>query len=145
MNHNIAIDVSSLSRKKSVIILPWTSAVCREKKNSHGIAIDVSNLSRTKKSIVILPWMPAICRKKSLIILPLTSAVCHKNIQSKYSRISMARTLMARLPRLFRTRSGVPWKKSGSWRFGIVWGDFLCCIENGIFCVLVRIASMRRI
>ena len=29
-----------------------------------------------------------------------------------YSRTSGARTLMARLPRLFRTRSGVPRKKS---------------------------------
>ena len=31
-------------------------------------------------------------------------------INTIYSRTSMARTLMARLPRLFRTRSWVPWK-----------------------------------
>ena len=35
----------------------------------------------------------------------------------KYSRTSMARTLMARLPRLFRTRYWVPWNKSHSCRF----------------------------
>ena len=37
-----------------------------------------------------------------------------------YSRTSMARTLMARLPRLVRTRSWVPWKKIHSCRFGII-------------------------
>ena len=31
------------------------------------------------------------------------------NIVCNYSRISMARTLIARLPRLFRTRSWAPW------------------------------------
>ena len=31
-------------------------------------------------------------------------------VTPKYSRTSMPRTLMARLPRLFRTRSSVPWK-----------------------------------
>ena len=31
-------------------------------------------------------------------------------VDSKYSRKSVARTLMARLPRLFRTRSSVPRK-----------------------------------
>ena len=28
--------------------------------------------------------------------------------------------------------------------FGIIYGDFLFNIENGKFCVLIRIASMRR-
>ena len=37
-----------------------------------------------------------------------------------YSRTSVARTLMAHLPRLFRTRSWVPWKKSLGCRFGII-------------------------
>ena len=37
-----------------------------------------------------------------------------------YSRTSMARTLMARLPRLFRTPSRVPRKKSHSCRFEII-------------------------
>ena len=37
------------------------------------------------------------------------------------SRTSVARTLMARLPWLFQTRSWVPWKKSHSCRFGIVY------------------------
>ena len=63
----------------------------------------------------------------------------------EYSRTSMARTLMARLPGLFRTRFWVPWKKFHSCRFGIIWGDFLSSIENGMLCVLVRIASMRRL
>ena len=31
--------------------------------------------------------------------------------ENNFSRTPMARTLMARLPRLFRTRSWVPWKK----------------------------------
>ena len=38
----------------------------------------------------------------------------------KYSRTSVARTLMARLPRLFRTRSKVPRKKSDSCIFGMI-------------------------
>ena len=35
-------------------------------------------------------------------------------------RTSMARTLMARLPWLLRTHSGVPWKDAQSCRFGII-------------------------
>ena len=31
-----------------------------------------------------------------------------------------------------------------SYRLGIGWGDFLFYIENGILCVLIRIASSRR-
>ena len=42
-----------------------------------------------------------------------------------YSRTSMARTLMARLPRLFRTCSWVPKKNSYNCRVGIISGDFL--------------------
>ena len=38
----------------------------------------------------------------------------------KYSRTSVARTPMARLPRLFRTCSSVPRKKSHSCRFLII-------------------------
>ena len=56
----------------------------------------------------------------------------------------MAQTLTTRLPPLFRTPSWVPWKQSHSSRFGIIKGVFLFCIENGILCVLIRIASMRR-
>ena len=37
-----------------------------------------------------------------------------------YSRTSVPRTLMARLPWLFRTRSSVPWKKSHRYRFRII-------------------------
>ena len=37
-----------------------------------------------------------------------------------------------------------PLEKSHSCRFGKVWADFLFYIENGILCVLTRIASMRR-
>ena len=32
-------------------------------------------------------------------------------VQYKYSRTSVAQTLMARLPQLFQTRSSVPWYK----------------------------------
>ena len=35
-----------------------------------------------------------------------------ESLNSKYSRTSVARTLMARLPWLFRTRSRVSWKKN---------------------------------
>ena len=42
----------------------------------------------------------------------------------------MARTLMARLPRLVRTRSWVPWNKSHSCRFGIIQDEFLFYIEK---------------
>ena len=65
-------------------------------------------------------------------------------VELKYGRTSMARTLMTRLPRLFRTRTLVPWKKSNSCRLGIIKANFLKYIENGIWCVLIRIASMRR-
>ena len=37
-----------------------------------------------------------------------------------YRRTSMAPTLMARLPRLFQTRSWVPWNRSHSCRFVII-------------------------
>ena len=63
---------------------------------------------------------------------------------SRYSRTSVARTLMARSPRLFRTRSGVPRKKSHSYRFGIFRMIFFFYIAIGILCVLIRITSMRR-
>ena len=49
-------------------------------------------------------------------------------------RTSMARTLTARLPRLFRTRSWVPWKKSYSCRFGIIKVVFLFHIKM-VYCV----------
>ena len=45
------------------------------------------------------------------------SESCCKSI---YSRTSMAGTLMARLPRLFRTHSWVPWKKAHSCNVGII-------------------------
>ena len=41
-----------------------------------------------------------------------------------------------------------PLEKSHNCRFGILYGDFLffvcVCVENGILCLLNRIASMRR-
>ena len=49
---------------------------------------------------------------------------------ANYSRTSIARTLMARLPRLVRTRSWVPWNKSHSCRFGIIQDEFLFYIEK---------------
>ena len=55
---------------------------------------------------------------------------------SKYSRTSMARTLMAHLPWLFRTRSWVPWKKFHNCRFGIISDVFFFILKNGILCVL---------
>ena len=64
-----------------------------------------------------------------------------------YSRTSMARTPMARLPRLFRTHYWVPREKFHSCRHYYIWdnfGWFSFYIENGMFCVLIRIASMRR-
>ena len=58
----------------------------------------------------------------------------------------MARTLMARLPRLlcFELILESLGKKTHSYSFGIIKGVLLIHIENGISCVLIRIASMRR-
>ena len=49
---------------------------------------------------------------------------------SIYSRTSMTRTLMVRLPRLVRTRSWVPWNKVHSCKFGIITNGFLFYIEK---------------
>ena len=46
------------------------------------------------------------------------------------SRPSVARTLMARLPRLFRTRCRVPCKKSHSCRFRLIKVVFLFHIKK---------------
>ena len=51
-------------------------------------------------------------------------------------RTSVAGTLMARLPRLFRTRSGVSRKNPIC---GIIKGGFLFIYRNGILRVLIRI------
>ena len=50
----------------------------------------------------------------------------------KYSRTSVARTLMARLPWLFRTCAGVHRKGC---RFGIISVIFFVILKNGILCV----------
>ena len=65
---------------------------------------------------------------------------------NNYSRTSVARTLMARLPQLFRALSRVPRKNTLDADiiiFEIIYGDFLmlimvCCVYS------VKIASMRR-
>ena len=64
----------------------------------------------------------------------------------KYSRTSMARTLMARLPRLFRTCCSVPRKKSHSCKVGIIKGVFSFYIENGIhvLCIVCQAGSPGR-
>ena len=62
----------------------------------------------------------------------------------KYSRTSMARTPKARLQRLFWTLPWVPWKKSHSSRHYYIWDNlvwFSFSIDNGMLCVLNRIAS----
>ena len=53
--------------------------------------------------------------------------------------------LIARLPRLFRTRYSVPGKNPIAADFGINKGDCLFYIENGILCVLIRIAIIEKI
>ena len=64
-----------------------------------------------------------------------------------YSRTSVARTLMARLPRLLRTRSSVAdQKKSHSCRHYCIlnnFGWFSFCIDYSMLCVLIRIAMRR--
>ena len=69
-------------------------------------------------------------------------------IYCMYSRTSVARTLMARLLQLLRTRSRVPNKKNPTAAdiivFWIALGDFLSYIDNGMLCVFIRIASTRR-
>ena len=63
-----------------------------------------------------------------------------------HSRTSVAQTLVARLPRLFRIRSSVPNKNNpipaGVIVFGMIWGDFLFYIDNDMLCVLIRIAAI---
>ena len=61
-----------------------------------------------------------------------------------YSRTSVARTLMARLPRLFRTRSFVPRKNPLAADLGLFSVIFFFTLKNSILCVLIRIASMRQ-
>ena len=51
---------------------------------------------------------------------------------------------MVRLPQLFRTRSWDPWEKSPKLQIWDNLGWFSFYIENGILCVLIEIASMRR-
>ena len=46
------------------------------------------------------------------------------------SRPSVARALMARLPRLFRTYSWVPWEKCNRCRFGIIRVIFLFILKK---------------
>ena len=64
-----------------------------------------------------------------------------KSFITRYSRISVARTLMACLPRLFRTRSRVPIKKypiaADIIVFGVNLSDFPFYIDNGILYVLI--------
>ena len=52
-----------------------------------------------------------------------------------YGRVLVALTQMARLPRLFRTRSWVHWKKSHSCRLGIIQGDipFILKMVNRVY------------
>ena len=63
------------------------------------------------------------------------------------SRTSVARILVARLPRLFQTCSCVPNQEhpiaADIIVFGIISGDFLYDFDfdNGMLCVLIRIAS----
>ena len=65
-------------------------------------------------------WETARYRLKYCLKGPLKPKQPTKHYISQYSRTSMARTLMARLPRLFRqTRSWVPREKSHTCRFGI--------------------------
>ena len=82
--------------------------------------------------------------QKQLFDLDLHCLVSFKFRIVIYSRTSMARTPMARLPRLFQTRSCVPRKKNPIAAdiiiYGIIKGDFLCYIDNGMLCVLIKIA-----
>ena len=58
----------------------------------------------------------------------------------------MTRTPMAPLLWLYQTRYSVPSNKTIAADiiiFGIIYGDFPFYIENGMFCVLIIIASMR--
>ena len=63
----------------------------------HNLQLPFLQNKRTFVTSCLLQWMPK----------PFASGVFFRG---KYSRTSVARTLMARLPRLFRTRPWVPWK-----------------------------------
>ena len=65
----------------------------------------------------------------------------------KYSRTSMARKPMARLHGYFELVLDFLGKNpiaGGIIIFEIIKSDFLFYIDNGMLCVLIRIASMRR-
>ena len=92
-------------------------------RNSHGIR--VISVQATEDLLYLgLFWK----RKTHFIaeIHKIASHICGNfgrlasHLITKYSRISMARTLMACLLRLFWTHSRVPWNKSHSCRFGII-------------------------
>ena len=62
------------------------------------------------------------------------SQLLHYGEVSIYSRTSMARTLIARLPRLFQTHSWVPEKKFLGCRFGITKCDFPFLLKT-VYCM----------
>ena len=67
----------------------------------------------------------------------LTTEICN------YIRTSVTRTPIARLPRLFRTRSKGPFAVDII-IVGVISEDFLFYTDKGMLCVLSRITSMRR-
>ena len=96
-----------------------------------------------------LKFLVVFCSKQTITFAFHLHGEKRKNSEAKespmYRRTSVARTLMAHLPRLFRTHSLVLKNKIPQMQIkDKFFGDFLFYIENGILCVLIRIASMRR-
>ena len=69
---------------------------------------------------------------------------CNLEKYCLYSRTSMARTPMARLPWLIRTHFYVPTDFFTITQENIYEGNFLILLWNCMLCVLIRIASSRR-
>ena len=73
---------------------------------------------------------------KYLSLRPLLTTL---RMGNSYSRTPEARTLMARLPLVFRIRSNVPYKNNPIPAdiivFGMISGDFRFDIDNGMLCL----------
>ena len=88
-------------------------------------------------------------RHTSPVMYVQNTTICNWSISNsfgisfgEYSRLSVLRTLVARLPWLFELVLDSLRKKSHRSRYVRIKGNFH--IENSILCVLIRIASMRR-
>ena len=93
-----------------------TTVVSYWRKYVHEVLVNrLGGLSLLRKSVVRLTDRPGMTLD---VYRGRKTTIQQQHVETNYSRTSMARTMMARLPRLFRTRYWVPWNKSHSWDLG---------------------------